>query len=71
MIKCWCGYLFEAKCKCDVYVPADGTATLSFLPYYATKWVNSLMPDYPGCHGKQQIASGSMKLLQNGKHEKT
>jgi len=60
-MRCWCGYLSEARCKWLAYGPADATATPVISCFI--KIQNSLtflVPAYPGCPGKEAVERTSV-----------
>jgi len=56
VMRCWCGYLSEARCKWSAYGPADATATPSSLASLKFRMVFTfLVPAYPSCPEKEAV----------------
>jgi len=49
VMRCWCGYQSEVRCKWFAHGPADATATPSSLTSLKSRWV------YTGCPEKEAI----------------
>jgi len=56
VVRYWCGYLSEVRCKQFAYGPADATTAPS-------EWFTFLVLAYPGCPGKKPVKR--MLLLIN------
>ena len=58
VMRCWCGYLSEARCMLFAYGPADANASqnpiISHLIQIQTGFT-FLVPDYPGRPGKRPL----------------
>ena len=58
VMRCWCGYLSEVRCRLFAYGPADATAIPKprhSLPRINQDWVTFVVPGYPGCPGKEAV----------------
>jgi len=58
-MRCWCGYLSGAKCKCFAYGSTDATATPLSLASVKSRMVLPfwywLSLAYPGCPEKEAV----------------
>jgi len=73
-MRCWCGYLSEARCRLFAYGPADAAVIPKphnlLLHLNLHHWFTFLVPAYPACPGKRPFNGPSSENTQVSRYQK-